>query len=200
MTMAAVKVREKASPFLCPSEVNGKHSSARLQNPSHLAGALLACFARQMMKHHRGQYSVELSVGKRQRLGKPILEDNLDAGLSRLLTRPGNHLRRRVDPVHRARGPDVPFGCDRKGSCPAAHIQDRLARFEARQAEHLLTKDPLPTERYQPDQEIIAGRPVQEQASRAGLWIPIRHLRDSILPGTSIVSEHAIGRLWWTIV
>ena len=65
MTMT-VKVREKASPFPCgPSEVNGKHSSARLQNPSHLASALLACFLGQMMQHHRGQYNIELSVWKR---------------------------------------------------------------------------------------------------------------------------------------
>src|SRR5215510_12516423 len=137
MTMV-VKMREKAFPLpRDSSEVNSKHPSALLENPSHLACALLVCFARQMMKHHRGQYNVELSVGKRQRLGNPIFEDNLDAGLSRLLTRPGNHLRRRVDPVHCARGPDMPFGCDCKGSCPTAYIQDRLARFKVRQAEHL---------------------------------------------------------------
>jgi hypothetical protein len=73
MTMAAVKVREKASSFLCPSEVDRKHSSTRLQNPSHLAGALLARLAGQMMKHNHAQYSVELSVGKRQRLGRFVL-------------------------------------------------------------------------------------------------------------------------------
>jgi hypothetical protein len=74
MTMA-VKVRENASSFpRRASEVDGKHSSPRLQNPSYLPGALLACFARQMMKHQCAQHSVELSVGKWQRLGAPILK------------------------------------------------------------------------------------------------------------------------------
>src|SRR5260370_10084902 len=101
MTMAAVKVREKASSFLCPSEVDRKHSSTRLQNPSHRAGALLACLAGQMMKHNHAHYSVEFIVGKRHRLGKLILEDNLDPCLSRFLGRPGKHLRRGIDPAHR---------------------------------------------------------------------------------------------------
>jgi len=97
----AVQVRKKASPFPCgASEVYGEHAPARLQNPSYLAGALLARFAGQMMKHQCRQYSVELSVGKRQRLGSSNSEGNRDTGLSRLLVRPGNHLWRRVDPMH----------------------------------------------------------------------------------------------------
>ncbi len=79
------------------------------------------------MQHHRAQHSVEVTIGERQRLGKPILEDNLDAGLARLLTGPGNHLRRGVDPVHRAHRPDLPLGRNRKGARSAAHIQDSLA-------------------------------------------------------------------------
>ena len=146
MTMA-VKVRQKTSLFpFAPSEVDGKHSSARLKNPSHLTGALLTRFAGQMMKHHRAQYRVELSIVKRKRLGCPISEGNLDAGFSCLLIRPGNHLRRRVDAAHRARRSNQPFGRDRKGPCPAANIEDGLARFKASQAENLLTKGPLSTE------------------------------------------------------
>lgn len=92
------------------------------------------------MEHHRGQYRVELSVGKRQRLGSSIFEDNLDAGFSRFLIRSGNHRRRRVDPIHCARRPHTPFGSDRQGSRPAAHIQDGVAGFKARQADQLLPK------------------------------------------------------------
>jgi hypothetical protein len=64
MPMAMVKVREKA--FLSPlaSEVNGEHASARLQNPSHLAGTLFACFAGQVMKHQRAQDNVEMCIRK----------------------------------------------------------------------------------------------------------------------------------------
>lgn len=65
MTMAAVKVREKVSLFLCGPEVNGKHSSARLQDPPHLAGTLFACFAGQVMKHQRAQDNVEMCIGIR---------------------------------------------------------------------------------------------------------------------------------------
>src|SRR3977135_3806665 len=93
-----VKMREKdLSIEGGASEINRKYPPARLQNPSHLAGALLAWLARQVVKHHGGQHGVELSAGKRQRLGGRILEGNLDAGLSGLLLRPGNHLRRCVD-------------------------------------------------------------------------------------------------------
>src|SRR5216684_149563 len=43
MTVAMAKVREKTLPFPSAlSEVNDKHTSARLQNPSHFAGTLFA--------------------------------------------------------------------------------------------------------------------------------------------------------------
>jgi hypothetical protein len=103
-----------------------------------------------------------VSVGKRQRLGDPIFEDNLDTGLSRLFIRPGKHLWRSVDPVHHARRPDMPFGCNGKGSCSAAHIQDRLARLKARQAENLLAKGLLPTKGQEPNQEIITSGRMQD--------------------------------------
>ena len=89
-----VKMHEKSSSFSCGgSEVNGKHPAARLQNPSYLAGALLASFARQMMQHQCAQDDVELILWKRQRLGGRIRENDLDAGLSRILVRPRQHLR-----------------------------------------------------------------------------------------------------------
>jgi hypothetical protein len=163
----AVQAREKASLFSCgASEVNGKHSSARLQNPSDLAGALFSSFAGQMMKHQRAQDNVEMCVRKWQRFDNPIFEDNLDLRLSRLLTCPGNHLRRRVDPIYRACWPDMRFGGDRKGPCSTAHIQNGFARLKARQAENLLTKSTFPSQRHQPDQEIIASSRVQD-AGRA---------------------------------
>jgi hypothetical protein len=148
VTVAAVKVIEKASPFpRGPTEVNREHSSARFQNPSHLARALLASFGRQVMQHDRSGYDIELTVGKRQRLGQCSLQDNLDARLPGLLARPGDHFWRRIDSAHGASGPGAAFGCDGKSSRPAAHIQHGLARFEVRQPEHSLAKVPLPPSR-----------------------------------------------------
>lgn len=78
------------------------------------------------MQHHRAQHGVELSIGKWQRLGKPVSECNLDAGLSRLLIGPDNHLRGGVNPVHRACRPDLPLGRNCKSARSAAYIQDGL--------------------------------------------------------------------------
>ena len=55
-----------------------------------------------------------------------------------------------VDSIDITVWPDAPFGGDRKGSCPAAYIQYRLARFNARQVDHLLPKDPFPTAHHDP--------------------------------------------------
>lgn len=112
-----------------------------------------------MMKHYCGQHGVELSIGERHCLGSRIPENNFEAGLSGFFIRSGQHLRRRVNAVYSARRSDMPFGRDRKGACPAAHTQDGLARFQARQVENLLSKRPLPTERHQPNREIVeSGR------------------------------------------
>jgi hypothetical protein len=80
-----------------------------------------------MMQHHRAQHSVEVNIGEWQGLGKPAFENNLDAGLSRLLACSGNHLRRSVDPIDRAPRPHLPLGDHRKGACSAAYIQNSLA-------------------------------------------------------------------------
>src|SRR5262245_58285178 len=100
MTMA-VKVRKKAAPSpFRPAEVNGEDSSTGLENPSYLPGAFLACFAGQMMKHHCGQYGIELCRGKRQGLGSSPPEDNFDARSSGLLIGSCEHLGRSIDPAH----------------------------------------------------------------------------------------------------
>ena len=51
----------------------------------------------------------------------------------------------------------MPFGGDRKGSCSAADIQDRLPGLEARQPENLLSKRALPTKHCQPKEHIITS-------------------------------------------
>jgi hypothetical protein len=43
-----------------------------------------------------------------------------------------------VDSIDITVWPDAPFGGDRECSGAAAHVQDRLADFEARQFDHLL--------------------------------------------------------------
>src|SRR5262245_55433678 len=148
MAMAMMKVIEKAFPPPRGSaEVNGQHTPTGPQNPADLNGQLMACRSRQMMEHYGAQHDVKLSVGKRQRLGEPFFENDFDAGLFRFLLRPRNHLRRGIDPVDRACCPDLPFGSNGQGSCAAADVQNRLARFKVRQPKHLLTKGPLSPER-----------------------------------------------------
>src|SRR5207248_7883047 len=108
-----MKMIKKPLPSLCrPSEVNGQHSSSGLQNPSHFVSTLLASFAAEVMKHNRGQYCVELTVGKRYRFSDAILEDDLDTGLVCLSTRPGKHVRRRVNSIDCACGTHAPFRGD----------------------------------------------------------------------------------------
>jgi len=125
-----VKMIKKAFLPLCGfREVNGQHSSAGFQNPSHFVSTLLASFAAQMMKHDRGQYGIEFTVGKRQPFGDPILEDNLSASFVGLPTRPGKHLWRRVDSIDFACGTDALLGGDGECASPAAYVQDRLAAF-----------------------------------------------------------------------
>src|SRR5258706_13466767 len=42
-----------------------------------------------------------MTIEERQRLGERVLEHNLDVGLARLFSGPGNHLRRGVDSAYR---------------------------------------------------------------------------------------------------
>jgi hypothetical protein len=90
-----------------------------------------------MMKHDRGQYRIELTVGKRQGFDDAILEDNLGTSLVGFLTRPGKHLRRRVNSIDSASGADTSLGGNGKCAGTAAYVQDRLAGFQARQVERL---------------------------------------------------------------
>src|SRR6266700_6684397 len=125
-----MKMIKKPPPPLCgPCEIDSQHSSAGLQNPSHFASTLLARFGAQMMKHDRGQYRIELTIGKRQRFDNTILEGNFSTGLGGLPSRPGKHLWRCVDATNLARRTDPPFGRDGERASPAAYVQDRLAGF-----------------------------------------------------------------------
>jgi hypothetical protein len=53
------------------------------------------------------------------------------------LTRPGKHLRRRVNSIDSASGADTSLGGNGKCAGTAAYVQDRLAGFQARQVERL---------------------------------------------------------------
>src|SRR5258708_5022439 len=119
-----------------------------------------------MMQHHRAQHHVELSIGEWQRLDKRVLEDNLDPSLARLLTRSCEHLRRGVNPIHRARGSNLALGRNRKGASSAAHIQDLLARGQACEAKDSFSKSTFATERQQPEREVIERRLVKNETGR----------------------------------
>src|SRR5215510_399050 len=111
--MGRVKVPKKTSALLSRfGEVHRKHASPRLQNSFDLESALLACDARQMVKHYRCQHNVNLSVDKRQCLGDAIFKDNFDSSSSRLFACAGDHLRRCVDPKYGPLRPYMLFGCD----------------------------------------------------------------------------------------
>jgi hypothetical protein len=91
--MGTVKVREKASFLITESlKVNRKHASIRLQNPPDFMSALAPGFLGQVVKHHRAEREVELTVGKWQSLGQTIPKGDFYASLSRLLLRPAEHL------------------------------------------------------------------------------------------------------------
>src|SRR5215475_12386730 len=128
----AMKMRENAFSFARrQSEVNGQHSSSGLQNPSHLGGALLARVARQMM-HDRGQYNVEVGVGKLQPRRHCIFKNDLDTSFSRFPLRPRKHFRGRIYPAYCSGWADMPFSRYRKASSSAADIQNRLSGLKAR--------------------------------------------------------------------
>ena len=76
--------------------------------------------------------------------------------LPRLFTRSLNYLRRGVNPAHSALRADALLGSDCEGSSPTAHIQNRLAGFQARQIDHLLAKGSLPAEPYHPKQKVTS--------------------------------------------
>src|SRR5215510_6117329 len=99
MAVTLMKVREKPLLLISSSEINDEYTTARLQNPAHLADAIFTDLARQMVKHQRTQHGIELCICKRQRLDNFVSKVNLQAGLSRLLAGPGYHLPRCVNPT-----------------------------------------------------------------------------------------------------
>jgi len=108
-----MKMIKKAAPALCwPCEIDGQHSSAGLQDPTHFASTLLARFPAQVVKHDSGQHRVELTVGKRQHFNDAFLEGNFSTSFLGLRLRPGEHLWRCVDSSDTARLPDPSFCSD----------------------------------------------------------------------------------------
>src|SRR5438034_5900750 len=75
-------IKKPLFPLGRPREVDGQHSSSRLQNPSHFMSTLLASFTAQVMKHNRGKYRIELTVRKRHRFNNGMLEDNVRASFA----------------------------------------------------------------------------------------------------------------------
>lgn len=124
ITVVMKMIKKPLLSLFRPCKINGQHSSSWLQNSSHFVSTLLASLAAKMMKHDRGQYRIELTVGKRQSLDDAILEHHLRASLLGLLTRPGQHFRRSVNSVDFACRADAPLRGDRECASPAAYIQD----------------------------------------------------------------------------
>ena len=83
------------------------------------------------MKHDRRQHRIELTVGKGQRFDDGIIEDNFRTSFAGLLTCPGQHLWRRVNPIDSAGRANTSLGGDGECASPAADVQNRIAWFQA---------------------------------------------------------------------
>jgi len=80
------------------------------------------------MQHHRAQHSVEVTIGERQRLGKPILALTTHTGdTAALLREVGGATIVNLASEDEIREGLSPLGRNRKGARSAAHIQDSLA-------------------------------------------------------------------------
>ena len=86
ITVVMKMIKKAPLPLCGRCEIDGQHPSAGLQNSSHFVSTLQTSVATQMMKHDRGQYRIELTVGKRQGFDDAILEDNLGTSLIGFLT------------------------------------------------------------------------------------------------------------------
>lgn len=121
------------------------------------------------MHHQRTEYDVEPRVGKLKRLYDAGSEVDLDSGAPGLGHRSRDHLGRRIDAVDAAARAHTTFGNDRERSSPAADVQHSLTGLETGVLDQLLTKPSLPAEREQPDERVVAGRPVDYASGRAPL-------------------------------
>ena len=81
------------------------------------------------------------------------------------------------------------YGGDRKGARSAAHIEDGLARLQARQLKRLLAKAPLPTKHRKPHREVIESGRVQDQPGRAARRITLHPICQTTLLATSTADE-----------
>src|SRR5579871_725469 len=141
MSVGTVKMRQKASLLITESlEVDDKHTSIRLQNPSNLSYTLLPCFLWQMVKHHTAQHYVELCVRKGKCFRHSSLKDDVNAGLSGFLLRPCEHLHRGIKPVHGTSNSDALLARNGERSRSAAYVKHRFATGHASQVQHFLSK------------------------------------------------------------
>src|SRR5215470_17931461 len=101
MSVGTVKVRQNTSPLIAESlEVNDKHTSIRLENPSNLSNTLPPCFLWQMVEHDSAEYHVELCVRKGECFRHTTFKEDFDASLSGFLLRTCQHLDRGIKSVH----------------------------------------------------------------------------------------------------
>jgi hypothetical protein len=141
------------------------------------------------------QHRVELTVRKRQRLGRAVSEDDLKTGLGRLPACSCKHLRRRVNAVHGACRPDLSLGPDGQAPRPATDVKDSFAGLQVGEAENRLAKGPFAPQREQPDQKIVTRGGVDDEAGRARRWMPICRSGHVVLLLRAFSSEVGTGSL-----
>lgn len=169
-------IKQPFLPLCGFHEVNGQHSSAGFQNPSDFVSTLLARFAAQVMKHDRGQYRIELTVGKGQRFDDAIPKNNFGASLVGLPTRPGKHLGRRINPTDSACWANALLGGNGKCASAAADVQDRLAGFYVCQIECFCSVNSLSPQGHQPEEEVIKKSAVEDYSRGTRRCVLLFHI------------------------
>src|SRR5579871_2127402 len=108
--MTAVEAIENPFPAGArPGEINGERAAARLHYPADLFTHFSPRLVREMMKHYRCEYDVEMRCGKGQGLRECLFEGHVHAQPSRLLLGSGDHFRRRINPTNHAGGTHLAF-------------------------------------------------------------------------------------------
>lgn len=161
-----MNVREKTGLALRDSEVDGKHATLWLEHAADFACALLAHFARQVVKHERAQHHIKLPVREWQRLGNRCLEREVDPRFRRLGARSRNHLGGWVNANNRPARTYLAFGNNRQRSRAASDVEDRFAGDQMRQAREVLAERTIAAVCENPDQNVVAGRPMQNPTKR----------------------------------
>jgi hypothetical protein len=176
-----VKVREQARLALRGAKIDDQHASLWFEDAVDLACALLAHFARQVVKHERAQHHVKLRVRERQRLGNRCLQRDVDPRFRRLGGRSRNHLRGRVKAENLPARTYLAFGNNRQRSRAAPDVEHRFAGDKMRQASEVLAERTIASVTKKPDQEVVAGRPMQNPTKRCWRRISWRdHCSNSV--------------------